>query len=123
MSKKENIFGSFGYAGAGLKAAFKNEPNFRIHILMGAITILIALALQFSLIKFVILILTISFVITLELVNTLIEEIVNVISPEISPSAKLIKDVSAATVLVGAVGSAIIGILLFLPDILKLLGL
>jgi diacylglycerol kinase len=123
MSQKRGFFKSFDYAGQGLKSSLKTEPNLRIHFFATIITILAAIILRFSLTKFAILILTISFVITLELINTVIEEIMNIVSPQISPSAKLVKDVSAATVLVGAIGSAIIGVLLFLPDILKLFGL
>jgi diacylglycerol kinase len=57
----------------------------------------------------------------LELVNTSIEEMVDLVSPEIQEKAKVAKDVAAATVLVASIGSVIVGVLLFLPKILTLL--
>lgn len=122
MSKKVNFFGSFKYAGNGVKAAFKDEPNFRFHTLIGILVIILAIIFKFSPEKFAILILTIAFVIILELVNTSIEEIVNEISPNYSLSAKLIKDVSAAAVLISALAALAVGLVLFLPSIFQFLS-
>lgn len=122
MSKRHDVVKSFGYAGNGVKEAFKYEPNFRIHIILGTISIILAFVFQFSITKWTILILTIAFVVILELVNTGIEKIVDILRPKYSPTAKVIKDVSAAAVLVAAIAAASIGILLFLPNILQLLS-
>jgi len=61
------------------------------------------------------------FVITLELLNTVLESIVNMVSPEVQPYAKIAKDVSAACVLMAAVLSLIVGVVLFWPKITYLL--
>ena len=120
MSKKGNFIKSFGYAGSGIKEAFQNEPNFRFHTLAGIIAIILGIIFHFSTIKFAILILTISFVIVLELINTCIEKIVDIISPNYSPVAKVVKDISAAVVLISAFAAIAVGLLLFLPQILPL---
>ena len=115
MSKKQAFLKSFGYAGNGIKAAFQNEPNFRIHTAVTVLVLFLAFFLHFSALKFAVLILTICLVITSELVNTLIEKIVDIISPDYSDKAKVIKDISAAAVLICAFSAVLVGLLLFLP--------
>ncbi len=109
---------SFGYAVQGIKDAFKSEPNLRFHFLASFIVISFASYLKFNIIEFSILILTIIFIIALELINTVIEKLVDMYSKEISESARVIKDISAGIVLIGAFGSIIIGVLLFLPKLI-----
>ena len=113
---------SFGYAGNGVKEAFKSEPNFRIHTVFAVISIVLAFYFHFSATKFALLILTVTLVIILELIITAIEKVVDKISPHYSPLAKIAKDVSAAAVLISALGAILVGLLLFLPNILQLLS-
>src|SRR6266404_1918606 len=122
MSKRNSMVKSFSYAGNGVKEAFKNEPNFRVHTLVGVIAIILAFYFQMQPLQLAILILTIMLVIILELINTAIEKVVDKISPHYSPLAKVAKDVSAAAVLIAALGAVLIGLLLFLPYILPLLS-
>ena|SRR5258708_5034015 len=122
MSRKHSAIRSFGYAGNGVKEAFLNEPNFRVHVIVAIVSIVLAFYFQFSATKFAVLILTITFVIILELLNTVIEKVVDKISPNYSPLAKVAKDVSAAAVLISAFAATLVGILLFLPNILLLLS-
>jgi diacylglycerol kinase len=122
MSKRNSMLKSFGYAGNGIREAFKTEPNFRIHTIAAVISIILAFYFQFSLIKFAILILTITLVIILELVNTAIEKVVDKISPTYSRLAKVAKDVSAAAVLISAFAAILVGLLLFGPYIAQLLS-
>src|SRR5258708_5129167 len=105
MSKRNSMVKSFGYAGNGVKEAFKNEPNFRIHVIVAAIALVLAFYFQFTVVKLAILVLTIFFVIILELINTAIEKVVDKISPNYSPIAKVAKDVSAAAVLLSALAA------------------
>ncbi len=113
---------SFSYAGNGVREAFASEPNFRIHIILGMASIVLAFIFRFSATKFAVLILTITLVIILELMNTAIEKVVDKISPNYSRLAKIAKDVSAAAVLTSAFAAIAVGLLLFLPDILLLLS-
>ncbi len=109
---------SFGYAFEGVKTAFKREPNFRLHIIIALAVLTLGILLRLSLIEWLILTYTIFFVIVLELLNTAIEALVNLVSPNIQPEAKVAKDVSAAMVFVAAILAIIIGIMLFAPKIL-----
>jgi diacylglycerol kinase (ATP) len=118
MSLKHPVIRSFPFAIEGLKTAIKNEPNFRVHILVGFIVLLFAVILNFNQIELAILTLTIGMVIILELINTMLEAVVDLVSPEIRKEAKLAKDVAAGSVLVSAILAVMIGLLLFLPKLI-----
>jgi len=112
---------SFKYAFQGLSTAIKNEPNFRIHLTFAALALILGALLKLALLEWLFLTFTIFFVLILELLNTVLESVVNVVSPEVSPYAKIAKDVSAACVLTAAFMSIIIGFALFLPKIISIL--
>jgi len=117
MSAKHPLVASFGYAFEGLRAAVKNEPNFRFHLITGVVVLVFGYLLGFTAWEFALLTLTIGFVLILELVNTTLEALVNLVSPEIQKQAKIAKDVSAAAVLVSAILAIIVGLFLFIPKI------
>ncbi|HCR36397.1 hypothetical protein A2130_04230 [Candidatus Woesebacteria bacterium GWC2_33_12] len=108
---------SFSYAFRGIGDALKSEPNLRIHFMFSFLTILLAVYLKFTWIEFAILTLTIFLVIILEFVNTIIEKLSDITHPEQSEKIRFIKDMSAATVLMAAVCSIIVGLILFLPKL------
>ena len=112
---------SFGFAFEGVKTALKNEPNLRVHITFGALALLAAVLLGFTTYEWLILAITIFFVLALELLNTALESIVNLISPKKNPVAKAAKDVSAAMVLFASIMALFVGGVLFLPKIAVLL--
>ncbi len=118
MEAKHSLAKSFFFALNGLKTAAVKGRNFRIQIILGAIAILLAVIFQISVFEWLVLTLIIACVLILELINTAIEEIVNMVSPEIQERARIAKDVSAAAVLVAAIASVFIGIFLFLPKFL-----
>lgn len=93
----------------------------RIHIFFAVSAIALAAILQFSVYEWILLTLTIFFVIMLELINTVLEALVNLVSPEIQPEAKIAKDVSAAAVLFAAFISIVVGLLLFGPKLIILM--
>ena len=117
MSLKNPLPKSFFYAFEGLKTAAKEEPNFRIHLTIASLALILAVVLGFSITEWLVLLFTISLVLILELVNTSLEEIVNLVNPETHPLAKKAKDVMAAAVLLAAAISIIIGFVLFLPKL------
>ena len=117
MSQTHPTLTSFGYAFSGLKTALKNEPNIRIHLLISLLTIVLALFLGFSPVEWIILAFTIAFVLILELINTSLEALINIVSPEIKEEARMAKDVSAAAVLIGALLSVVVAGFLFLPKV------
>ena len=120
MSVNSNIFTSFKYAIDGLKTAVKKEPNFRIHLLIATATLITAYILRFTTIEWLLISFTITLVLLLELVNTTLESIVDLVSPKISDKARIAKDVSAAAVFLSALFAVIVGLTLFIPKILSL---
>ena len=123
MSFKTSFFQSFVFAFSGLKTALKEESNFKIHFGVAVFTLILAAILGFEKLEWLILLLTISSVLIIELVNTVIEDTLNFLHPDIHPSAKKIKDVLAAAVLISVIFSVVIGFSLFLPKILELIGI
>lgn len=122
MHAKSTFIRSFGYAFEGIGAALKGR-NFKIIVSLGILAAVGAFILRFSTSEWVLLVLTIDIVITSELLNTSIEAIVDLVSPEIRDKAKIAKDVSVAGVLISSAFAVLMGVLLFLPKIFALLGL
>lgn len=122
MGLKHPTAKSFSYAIEGLKTALRQEPNFRIHLYMAAFALSLGIFLKLTELEWIILTFTIFYVITLELLNTVLEALVNLVSPEYQHFAKVAKDVSAACVLLAALLSVIVGLILFLPKIILLVA-
>ena len=110
-------FHSFRYAFAGLKHAWNNEHNFRIHLF--ATVVVIAAGIYFHLRKneWIILTFAIAFVIVTELLNSAIELLADFISPGEHKTIEKIKDIAAAAVLISAFAAVIAGILVFYPHV------
>lgn len=121
MGLRHSTSKSFFYAFQGLKTALRNEPNLQIHSFFAISAVITAAILRISTIEWLLLTFTIFYVITLELLNTVLENVVNLVSPEIKPYAKIAKDVSAACVLLAAILSVIVGLVIFLPKIFSTL--
>ncbi len=115
----KKLINSFKYAIEGIISSFKTERNMKIHVL--AMIIVIALGLFFKLnkVEWCFIIIAIASVISAELFNTAIETVVDMVSPERNPKAKLAKDIAAGAVLVVAIGAAIIGFIIFGPQIIN----
>jgi diacylglycerol kinase len=118
MSIDFRLARSFGFAFEGVKTALKEEPNLKIHFFLAFLAVLLALLLNFSASEWAILILTIGLVLVSELINTSLEAIVNLVSPEIREKARHAKDVAAAAVFISATVSILIASFLFLPKII-----
>lgn len=121
MFKKHNILGSFVYAFRGLRDAIREEPNLQIHCAAAITAYILGILLKLNMTEWAIIVLTTSFVFLMELLNTTLETIVDIVSPEIREKARIAKDVSAAGVLFAALTSVVIGLLIFLPKLLNLL--
>jgi diacylglycerol kinase len=121
MESKHSLSDNFRFAFEGLKVAFVNGRNFRIEIFTGIAATILGLILRLNSSEWLDLILIIASVLILELMNTAIEAMVDIVSPEIQPKAKIAKDVAAASVLVASIASVFIGAFLFLPKILSFL--
>jgi len=111
---------SFSHAWDGIKNAFINQPNFRIHCLIGSLVIIAGLIFELTQTEWVIITFTILWILLIEMINTAIESVVDLVTSEHRLEAKIAKDVAAGAVLLSAVGSVVIACLIFLP---KLVGM
>jgi len=118
--KDHSLRQSFGYAFEGFGYALSTVRNLKIHLLFTVLVILAGMFFGITTIEYIICLLCIALVISLELVNTAIEEAVDIASPEINPIAKRSKDVAASAVLFAAIMSAVIGAIIFVPKLLML---
>lgn len=113
----KKLINSFKYAIEGFISSFKTERNMKIHIVAMLLVVTLSIYLKLSLIEWCIILITIALVISAELFNTAIETLVDMVSPERNPKAKLVKDISAAAVLALAIGAVLIGLIIFIPKI------
>ena len=104
---------AFKYAFEGIFASVKSERNMRIHLAFAFYVVLAGMVTRISLAEWVIVIICVAAVMSLEILNTAIEALCDEVSVEYSPKIKLAKDAAAGAVLVSAIASAIIGCLIF----------
>jgi len=110
---------SMKYAGNGIKHAFWTQRNIRIHIFIALFAFMLGLALKLEYYELIALILAICFVLISEMINTSIEEVVNMIAPSRSVGATVAKDVAAGAVLFSAICAIIVGCLIFIPHLIR----
>jgi len=120
MNYDKSLFGSVRYASEGIWHALKNNRNLRIAYIAAVLVVVLGLYFQVTTIEMIILLITILLVILTEMINTSIEEMVNLITVEHRAEAKIAKDVSAGMVLTAVIGSVVLGVYVFAPYILKL---
>jgi diacylglycerol kinase (ATP) len=116
-----NLFVSFKYAWAGLDYAFRTQRNFRIHTALGSMAVLLSFFLNVSSVEVAIIALTIGAVLTMELVNTALESVVDLtVSQTYHELAKIAKDCAAGAVLVAAIAAVIVAGTILLPPLYQL---
>ena len=116
---KERI-ASFGYAFEGIFEVIKSQANFKIHFLAAFLAISAGFYFSISEIEWCLIIASIAGVLSAETFNTAIEHLTNLVSPDYHILAKKTKDAAAGAVLLMAIGTAVIGMFIFLPKILAL---
>lgn len=112
---------SFKFAFEGIWVALKEEPNLKFHLITAILVILLGLFYSISYIEWLVVITIIGMVIAVELTNTAIETIIDSFTLDTHPGAKKAKDIAAGAVLVVSITAVSIGMLIFLPYILKAL--
>lgn len=120
MIKFRKLLKSFDYAFYGIYYALKYDQNLRVHFFVAFLVILASLYFHVNPFEMGILGVMILLVISTEMINSAIEKMVDLIVTEHRKEAQIAKDVSAGMVLLTAIGSVIVGILIFIPYILKL---
>lgn len=108
---------AFHYAFAGILYATRTQPNMRVHLTIAVMVLIATLVLRLDRLYVIAVILTISIVLALELLNTAIEAVVDLLTVAHHPLAKTAKDAAAGAVLVASIGALCIGYLVFYQGI------
>lgn len=116
-----SVWHSFKFAFAGIGYVFKTQRNAKIHAAITLVVIGLGLWLGIDSARWAILALTIGVVFAAEILNTAIEAIVDLVSPEYHPLAKIAKDAAAGSVLVPAIAAVAVGLLVLGPPLWQVL--
>ena len=121
--KKDPLYKSFGYAFAGIFAVETKERNMKIHCVAAVLVVIAGVILKISAIEWCICLTLFGLVMALEMVNTAVEAVVDLVTEERKPLAKLAKDAAAGAVLIAAIMAAIAGMIIFIPKLLESLSI
>lgn len=121
MINTKKFLRSFRHAFNGIKHAFTEDQNLRIHFIIAIIVIDASIFFRVTPFEMGILGLMILLVMSTEMINSAIESMVDLITKEHREEAKTAKDVAAGMVLLTSIGSAIVGVLIFMPYISKMI--
>lgn len=112
---------SFRYAFRGIGSLIRTETNARIHLIVTFAVVALGLLLEISRVEWLAITLAITAVWSSEAFNSAIESVCDAISSEHHPMIERAKDIAAAAVLLAAIGSALVGLIVFGPALLKLI--
>lgn len=118
---QQGVGRSFRHAYDGIVSAVRTQRNMRFHVFAAVGVLLASLLLGVSGLELAVLVLTIVVVFVVEMLNTAMEFVVDLVTSEYHPLAKLAKDVSAGAVLVSSVGAVLVGYLVLADDLGTLL--
>lgn len=111
---------SFLYAWKGIAYTFKYEQNFRIQLVLGLIVVILMLVFRVKQWEAVALILMIAFVLSAEILNTVLERFIDILRPRLHVYSEIIKDMMAAFVLLSSFAALLIGVIIFYPYFARL---
>ena len=114
----KKFINSFKYPFSGLRYAYKNEQNLAVDIGIAVIVIIAGILLKVSIVEWAILAITVGLVISFELINTAIEAVVDLVTEEFHPLAKIAKDTASAATFVASIIAAGMWLTVFLPKII-----
>ena len=114
MSIRKRI-SSVQYALQGLVDLVKSQPNARIHLAASVAVTFAGFYFGITKAEWLAVVLCMAFVISMEAVNTALEYLTDLVSPEHHPLAGKVKDVAAAAVLIAAIGAVVVGLIVFVP--------
>lgn len=106
---------SFRYACKGLAELFVSQVNARIHLAAAVVVTVCGFRFHISKMEWIAVVLCIALVMSLEAINTALEYLTDLVSPEYHPLAGKAKDVAAAAVLIAAAGAVVVGLIIFTP--------
>ncbi|OZM57738.1 hypothetical protein CIB95_05065 [Lottiidibacillus patelloidae] len=121
LSNVQKFIKSFTYAVAGIKLVVKDEQNMRIHLVVSVVVFALAYILAIPKQEIIILLILVGIMLSLEAMNTAIERVVDLATPEYHPLAKQAKDAAAGAVLIFSFITIIVGLLIFLKPLLTII--
>ena len=121
-ANRKRFRNSLRYAWSGVSHAVRSQRHLRVHLAIAAAVLVAAFLVGVAPLELAVLLVTITLVLMAELFNTAAEAIVDLVSPEYHPLAKVAKDVAAGAVLVSAGGAVLVGLAILLPRIVRLVG-
>jgi len=119
---RHGLIASFAFAFAGIAYLFRTQRNARVHLAIAVLVCVLAAWLRVTRVEWAILVLTIACVLILEGLNTALEAVVDLASPQIHPLAKVAKDVTAGMVLIAAIAAVIVGLLILGPPLWRMIA-
>ena len=114
---------NFFYAFRGIVYAWSGERNIKVQTLAGITAVSLGLYFNISRMEWLVLVLIIAMILCLETANTALERMVNILSPEYHKEYGKVKDIMAGAVLILAMGSVVIGLVIFLKPVLSIWGM
>lgn len=117
LKGQQGVSRSFEHAYRGVVSAVRSQRNMRFHVLAAVGVLILSLLVGVSELELAVLVLTILVVFVTEMLNTAMEFVVDLVTTEYHPLAKLAKDVSAGAVLVSSVGAVLVGYLVLADDL------
>lgn len=117
------FFKSFKHALRGVSVVFATEQSFRIQVYIAFLVLVFGFFFRVRIYEWIVLVLLTGSVLTLELINSIMERIADSFKPRIHPIVKDIKDIMAGAVLIVSVIAAAIGITIFYPHFVELVSL
>ena len=111
---------SFKYCAEGMRYAFYHEQNIIVMFIVGILALLLGIIFKLNKPERLAVLILIGLVMSLEMVNTAIEAVVDLVSPEEHPLAKVAKDCASGAVGIMSIFAAIIGLSIFIPKIIAL---
>lgn len=118
---KQPLYRSFGYAFEGIGTCIRSERNMKIHCTAAVLVVIFGIWLKISVTEWCICLVLFGLVMGLEMVNTAVESVVDLVTRERRPLAKKAKDTAAGAVLIAAIMAAVVGCMIFLPKLRALL--
>lgn len=115
----KTLIRSLVHALRGILYTLRNERNFQVEMLAAGVVFLLMLWLPLSRFEQALLILAIVFVLALELLNTAVERVMDILKPRVHPYARVVKDVTAGAVFVVSLGALVLGAIIFLPYLFR----
>ena len=116
------FFKSFQYAFQGIRFSLHEQLSIKIEIAAALTVILFAFYFEITKHEWIAVLLCIGLVISMEMVNSAIENLVDLVSPQIHPIAGKVKDIASAAVLVASIVAAAVGVIVFLPYFIQAFG-